>query len=129
LTVNDPDPIQASAAVAPPKTERDWAVICHLAAIAGLLLPWVGIIVGPVIVWLLKRDGLPFVDDQGREAVNFQITMFIAGIVCMVLMMVLIGFALFVALVLFDIAFTIVAAVKASEGVAYRYPVNLRLIK
>jgi len=126
--VNESEPGNSSP-VGPTKSERDWAVVCHLAAFAGLVLPYVGIVLGPLVVWLLKREGMPFVDDQGREAMNFQLTMFIAGLVCIVLMWVLIGFALLAALAIFDFVITIVAAVKASEGVAYRYPVNLRLIK
>ena len=127
--MSDADQIDSPTGSMPTKVERDWAVICHLAAFAGLVVPYVGIVLGPLVVWLLKREGMPFVDDQGREAMNFQLTMFIAGLVCMVLMWVLIGFALLAALALFDFVVTIVAAGKASEGVAYRYPVNLRLIK
>ena len=127
--MTEADQLDPPTRTVPTKPERDWAVICHLSAFAGLVVPYVGIVLGPLVVWLLKREGMPFVDDQGREAMNFQLTMFIAGLVCMVLMWVLIGFALLAALALFDFVVTIVAAVKASEGVAYRYPVNLRLIK
>lgn len=127
--MSDAAPLQPPISSGPPKAERDWAVICHLAAFTGLILPYVGIVIGPLVVWLLKKDGMPFVDDQGREAVNFQITIFIAGLVCMVLVWVLIGFALLAALALFDVIVTVIAAIRASEGVAYRYPVNLRLIK
>ncbi len=122
------DETPVSSAV-PGKSERDWAVACHLAAFAGLILPYVGIVLGPLIIWLLKKEEMPFVADQGREAVNFQLTIFIAGIVCVVLMWLFVGLLLFVALGLFDLVVTIIAAVKASEGIAYRYPVNLRLIK
>jgi uncharacterized protein len=127
--MSEADTTTPPAATGPTKAERDWAVIAHLSAFAGIILPYVGIVVGPLVVWLLKKEGMPFVDDQGREAVNFQLTMFLAGLVCMLLMWVLIGFPLFFALGIFDFVVTIIAAVKASEGVAYRYPVNLRLIK
>jgi|SRR5437868_245169 len=113
----------------PGAEERNWAVACHLSALAGLLVWGVGIILGPLIVWLIKKDTLPFVSDQGREALNFQITVFLAGVVCTALIWVLIGIPLLVALAVFDLVFIIIAAVKASEGVEYRYPISLRLIK
>lgn len=113
----------------PSPEERNWAVVCHLSALAGLLLWGVGIVLGPLIAWLLKKDTLSFVDDQGKEALNFQITVFLAGVVCSALVFLLIGVPLLAALAVFDLVFIIIAAVKASEGVAYRYPIALRLIK
>lgn len=109
--------------------ERNWAVVCHLSALVGFFLWGIGIILGPLLAWLIKRDSYPFVDDQGKEALNFQITVFLAGMVCTVLVYLLIGIPLLVALAIFDLVFIIIAAVKASEGVAYRYPIALRLIK
>jgi uncharacterized Tic20 family protein len=113
----------------PSVEERNWAVLAHLSALLGLVVWAAGILLGPLIVWLVKRDTLPFVNDQAREALNFQITVFLAGIVCTALIFVLIGIPLLVALGLFDLVFVIIAAVKANEGVAYRYPICLRLIK
>jgi uncharacterized Tic20 family protein len=113
----------------PNTEERNWAVGAHLSALAGALLVAVGIVLGPLVVWLLKKDEMPFVNDQAKEALNFQLTVFLAGVVCWVLVFILIGFPLLIALSVFDLVFIIIAALKASEGVAYRYPVNLRLIK
>jgi uncharacterized Tic20 family protein len=113
----------------PSVEERNWAVLAHLSALLGLVVWAAGILLGPLIVWLVKRDTLPFVNDQAREALNFQITVFLAGIVCTALIFLLIGIPLLVALGLFDLVFVIIAAVKANEGVAYRYPICLRLIK
>jgi len=113
----------------PSVEERNWAVLAHLSALLGLVVWAAGMLLGPLIVWLVKRDTLPFVNDQAREALNFQITVFLAGIVCTALIFVLIGIPLLVALGLFDLVFVIIAAVKANEGVAYRYPICLRLIK
>jgi uncharacterized Tic20 family protein len=88
----------------------------------------IGGIVGPLVIWLMRRDDMPFAADQAKETLNFQITVYLAGLVCGILMLLVTGFFLAVILVVAHIVLTLVAAVKASEGVAYRYPFNLRLI-
>lgn len=117
----------------PNKDARMWGMIAHLAGLAFLLpvLPAIGSIVGPLIVWLIKKEQYPFVDDQGKEALNFQITMFIYGVVAGLLMFICIGFILLPIVVIADIVFTIIAAIKANDGVRYRYPKGLifRFIK
>jgi uncharacterized Tic20 family protein len=80
-------------------------------------------------MWLLKKDVHPFVDDQGKEALNFQITMTIAVVISAFLMIVLIGIVLLPAVIITDVVLTIIGTIKANEGVAYRYPFALRLIK
>lgn len=102
-------------------------MLAHLTSFAGHLIPF-GHIGGPLLIWLLKKDTMPLVNDQGKEALNFQITMTLAFIVAGLSLFVLIGFILLPAVWLFDVIFTIVAAVKANEGVAYRYPFCLRLV-
>ncbi len=111
------------------KDARTWGMACHLMALAGFVLPVVGIVVGPLVVWMLKRDEDPFIDDQGKEAVNFQITMLIAFVVCFFLMFVVIGAFLMPLVGLADLIFTIVGGVKANEGVKYRYPFAIRFLK
>lgn len=110
------------------KEERNWAMIAHLSALLAFVTG-IGGILGPLIVWLIRKDDMPFAADQAKEALNFQITMFLAGIVAAILTLVLIGFLLLFLLCVVDVIFIIIAAVKASEGVAYRYPFNLRLIR
>jgi hypothetical protein len=107
---------------------RQWAMFAHLAALAGFVFPF-GNVVGPLIVWLIKKDTLPFVDEQGKEALNFNITVAIAAVICTLLIFVLIGGLLLIALAVLWLVFLIVAAVQANSGVAYRYPFTLRLIK
>ncbi|MBI4161374.1 MAG: DUF4870 domain-containing protein [Acidobacteria bacterium] len=102
---------------------------CHLMALSGLLANGIGFLLGPLVVWLVKREDHPFIDRQGKEAVNFQITMFIALIVSAFLCIVLIGFGLLVIVGLLMIIFPVVAAVRANEGVDYRYPLSLRFFK
>lgn len=108
--------------------ERQWAMIAHLSALSGLIIPF-GHILGPLIVWMMKKDAMPFVDDQGKEALNFQITLSIALFVCGLLIFVVIGILLMPLVGLAGLILAIIAGIKSNEGVAYRYPFTLRLIK
>jgi uncharacterized Tic20 family protein len=103
-------------------------MLAHLAAFAFFICPF-GNVIGPLVVWLVKRDQSAFVADQGKEALNFNISVLLAALVCGVLVFILIGILLGVALFIFWLAMTIVAAIKASEGARYRYPFTLRLVK
>ena len=111
------------------KDVRNWAMLCHLSALVGLLGNGIGFFLGPLIVWLIKKEEHPFIDDQGKEAVNFQITMFIAFMIALVLSFVLIGIPLLLALGVLEIVFPIIAAIQASNGTNYRYPLAIRFIK
>jgi uncharacterized Tic20 family protein len=105
-----------------------FGMLCHLSALAGFVIPF-GNIIGPLVFWLIKKNEFAFVDDQGKEALNFQITTSLAMIVCLILTLVLIGALLLVAVGVTALIFTIIAAIKANDGVAYSYPFALRLIK
>ena len=107
---------------------RSWCVACHLSALAGFVIPGVGHILGPLLIWLIKRGDSPEIDAHGKEALNFQISMLIYNLVAGVLCLVLIGFALLAILHILNVVFVIIAALKASEGQMYRYPLTLRLI-
>jgi uncharacterized Tic20 family protein len=122
--MNEPNPV----AGVPTQDEKTWGMLAHLTAFSGFLIP-LGSVLGPLIVWLVKRDESPFVADQGKEALNFNISVLLAGCVCGVLVFVFIGILLGVALFIYWLAMTIIAGIKASEGVHYRYPFTLRLIK
>jgi uncharacterized Tic20 family protein len=115
------------------KDARMWAMICHLAAFAGLVIPVVGCIVGPLIVWQIKKEEFPFVDEQGKEAVNFQISMslylLISAIIWIPLSFVCIGVFIPVAISVVDLVFLLIAAVKSNNGFHYRYPLCIRFIK
>jgi uncharacterized Tic20 family protein len=111
------------------KEEQNWAMGCHLAALAGFILPF-GNVLGPLVVWLIKRAEMPMVDRHGKEALNFQITVTIAFLVCILLMFVLIGFVLMFVVGIGALVLTIMAAVKVSNGdYEYKYPFALRLLK
>lgn len=121
------DQTASAVPTATSKEERNWAMIGHLSALL-FLVTGIGGILGPLVVWLIRKDDMPFAAQQAKEALNFQITMFLLGILAWILVFVLIGFALLAILCIVNVVLTIVAAVKASEGVAYRYPFNWRLI-
>jgi uncharacterized Tic20 family protein len=107
------------------ETNRDarmWAMFCHLAGLAFLILPAIGSVIGPLVVWLIKKDQYPFVDEQGKEAINFQITMLIYGIVAGLLIMACIGAILLPAVAIVDIVLIIIATIKTNDGYHYRYP-------
>ena len=110
------------------KEVRQWAMLCHFAAFLGLVFPF-GSVLGPLILWQVKKDMDPLIDDQGKEALNFQLTVAIAWLVCFVLGVVVIGFLLMVVLVIAALILTIIGGVKANKGIAYRYPLTWRLIK
>jgi uncharacterized Tic20 family protein len=105
------------------------ASLVHLSALLGLIGNGIGFILAPLVVWIFKRDDDPFIDDQGKEAVNFQITMTLAAIVSGLLIFVLIGFLLLPIVLIAMIVFPIIAAMRARDGESYRYPFTIRFIK
>lgn len=109
--------------------ERMWAMLCHLSSFAYFVVPPIGGVLGPLAVWLIKKDEYPLVDDQGKEALNFQISILIYTVVSAVLILAIIGIPLLIAVTIFDIVVTIIAAIKANGGEFYRYPLTMRLVK
>lgn len=112
----------------PSKDECTWGLIAHLSSLAGYFIPF-GNVIGPLVVWIVKKDESAFIADQSKEAMNFQITVMLAIMVCIPLMFVCIGIPMAIAVGIADLVFTIIAAIKANDGVMYRYPMTLRLIK
>ena len=108
---------------------RTWNVLCHATALAGFFVPWAGHILGPLIVWLAKRSDSPEIDENGKESLNFQISMLIYNVIAGVLCLVLIGFLLLAILHILNLVLVIVASIQVSEGKFYRYPMTIRLIK
>ncbi len=117
------------------KDARMWGMICHLAGLGGLIpvVPVIGCIIGPLIVWQIKKDEFGFVDEQGKEAVNFQISMLlyllISAIIWIPLSFICIGAVIPFAIIIVDLIFLLIAAVKANDGEHYRYPLTIRFIK
>lgn len=112
-----------------PREARKWGMIVHIIALVGLLGNGIGFLLGPLIVWMLKKEEHAFVDQQGKEAVNFQITMLLAILVCLLLTLLVIGFFLMAIVGLVMVILPIIAAVKANDGIAYKYPFTIRFIK
>ena len=119
----------------PSQETRKWAMLCHLGGLASLVLFPTANIILPLVIWLTKRDSDPYIDDQGREAVNFQITMFLYGVLVAVLVyllkIILIGY-LFIWLPLLvmiaQVGGSIVGAIRAHDGEKFRYPLILRFL-
>lgn len=103
-------------------------MLCHLLAFCAFVFP-LGSILGPLVMWLLKKNEYAFVDDQGKESLNFQITVLIALLVSAAAIFVLIGFILTPAVIITAIVLVIRACISASNGEYYRYPLNIRFIK
>ncbi|MDZ8117374.1 DUF4870 domain-containing protein [Pontiella agarivorans] len=111
----------------PDASERNWAMACHLSAVGGYLLPYVlAQFVIPLVIWLMKRDSGAFIDAQGKETVNFQLSLLLYAVV---LTLSVIGLLLLLPLVIFGFVCPIVGAVKASEGREFRYPLCIHFIK
>ena len=108
---------------------RTWCVLCHAAALLGLFFHFLGHLLGPLIVWLVKRGESPEVDAHGKESLNFQISMLIYDAIAAILCIVLIGIPILIALWILNTVLVIIASIQASEGKFYRYPITIRLIK
>ena len=124
------------ASLVPNEQERQLAMFTHLSALlGGLLTSGMGAFIGPLIIWLIKKDSMPFVDDQGKEALNFNITVAIIAVIGVVFTFITFGVGvlltvpLLIAVGVAWIVLSIIACIKASEGIRYRYPLTLRLIK
>ena len=111
------------------KQEYTWGMLCHLTALCMFIGIPFGHILGPLVIWLIKKDEDPFVDSQGKESLNFQISMTIYGIVAGFLCLIFIGFILLAALAVAEIILVIMASVKTSNGESYQYPFTIRFLK
>ncbi len=110
------------------KDERNLAMLAHLSAFAGLIFPAGGNVIAPLIIWLTQREKSTFVADQSLEALNFNLTVFLAQIACCVLFIVWIGIPFAVLLFTVWLVGTILGAVRAAEGQYYRHRFILRLV-
>jgi uncharacterized protein len=107
---------------------RIWCVLCHASALLGVFFHFLGHLLGPLVVWLLKRDASPDIDANGKESLNFQISMLIYDVIAAVLCIVLIGIPILIGLWVLNTVLVIIASIKASRGEFYRYPFTIRLL-
>jgi len=114
-----------------PKEERTMAMLCHLISFSGYIVPF-GNIIGPLVIWLIKKEEMPLVDNQGKESLNFQITLTIAFLVLLVLSIVPFAICLTLPVILgltvASLIFVIIATIKSNDGIPYRYPCTIRFI-
>jgi uncharacterized protein len=138
--MNESTAAPTPAAGSPSDEEKKWALFAHLSILAGGLLTYgwaasFGSFLGPLIIWLAKRETMPFVADQAKEALNFGITLTILCVALLMLTILSLGVGAILTIPLFlliglgALVLVIIAAIKANEGVAYRYPLTLRLVK
>jgi uncharacterized Tic20 family protein len=123
-----PPPLTAANAAALSNV-RTWNAACHASSLLGIFFHFPGHLLGPLIVWLVKRGDSPEIDAHGTEALNFQISMLIYNIVAAVFCLVLIGFVFLAVLWVLNVVFAIIASIQASDGKFYRYPMTIRFIQ
>lgn len=117
---NSPGPTESN------REAQQWGMFAHLSALIGFVIPF-GNIVGPLVIWQMKKDDA-FIADQGKEALNFQITVTLAVFACLLLSLIVIGMLLLPIVGLAALILTIIGGVKANGGERYRYPFALRLV-
>ena len=111
------------------KDAKMWAMFCHLAGLAGYIIPTLFMcIIAPLIMWQIKKEDNPFIDENGKEAVNFQISILIYTVACFPFVLVVIGIPMIMAVGIFNVICIIMAAMKANNGEHYRYPITIRFI-
>jgi uncharacterized Tic20 family protein len=122
-------PVGVTAPTVSSTNVRTWNILCHASALLGVFLHFPGHLLGPLIVWLANRDDSPEIDAHGKESLNFQISMLIYNGIALVFCLVLVGFAFLAVLWVLNAVFVIVAAIQASDGKFYRYPMTIRFIQ
>ena len=103
-------------------------MLCHASALLGLFLHFLGHLLGPLIVWLVKRGDSPEIDAHGKESLNFQLSMLIYDAIAAILCLVFIGIPILIALWIMNTVCVIIASIRASEGKFYRYPITIRFL-
>ena len=120
---------QPSPAPSTSSDVRTWCVLCHASALLGIFFHFLGHILGPLIVWLMKRGDSSEIDAHGKESLNFQISMLIYDAIAAILCIIFIGIPILIVLWILNTVLVIIASVRAGEGKFYRYPITIRLIK
>jgi hypothetical protein len=109
-------------------SEQQWIVFLHLSAFAGILLPSFGHILGPLVIWLIKKPESPAIDAAGRNVLNYQISWTIWMVAAFLTIWACVGAILFPAVVVAWLVFTIIGAVKASNGETYKFPLTIKML-
>jgi len=119
----------------PESQARTWNMLCHLSALAGFIIPF-GNILGPLLVWQIKKNEIPSTNVHGKAALNFQITVaiallvsFVAGVILSFICIGVVFFFIAGGIALCSFIFAIIAGIKANNGEDYKYPYSLELVK
>lgn len=125
-----PPPVVVTPTVlAPAEAQvRTWSMLAHLSALSGFIIPF-GSIIGPLLIWQIKKHEMPAVVEHAKEVLNFQISCIIYLLVAALLIFVVIGFPLMFAIAVFNLVCVIIAALKANDGKPWRYPGTIRFLK
>ncbi|MBF0197316.1 MAG: DUF4870 domain-containing protein [Planctomycetes bacterium] len=110
------------------KSHKTIGMLCHLLAFVGYIGVPFGNILGPLVLWLIKKDESEFIDSCGKESINFQISIMIYSVISGLLCFVFIGFPMLFAVLIANVIFVIMAAIKTNEGEDYRYPFTIRFL-
>jgi uncharacterized Tic20 family protein len=110
------------------ETERNWAMLCHLSAFAGFFFPFGGII-GPLICWLSRKDESPWVNENGKTSMNFQLSILLYMVLALPLCFILLGIPIVMFLGVLKVVCIIIASVKASKGERFKYPLAIPFIQ
>lgn len=123
--------MDSPAPVPPPvsnSNERTWCMLAHLSALSGFIIPFGGII-GPIVIWQIKKEEIPAVVAHGKAVLNFQISCLIYFLVCLLLTFVVIGLPLMFVLGIGNLVCIVMAAIKANNGEFWKYPASIQFIK
>ena len=129
MTENDSLPENKETTNSTQKQERTWATFCHLSSLVAFIGIPFGNILGPLVIWLIKKNEMPLVDQEGKSALNFQISMTIYTVVAFILCFIAIGFLLIFPIILFNVVLVIIAAIKTSNGEKFQYPCTILFVK
>ncbi len=110
------------------ETERNWAMLCHLSSFAGYFFPFGGIL-GPLICWLSRKDESQWIDFNGKQALNFQLSILLYMVLAIPLVFIIVGIPILVFLGFLEVICIVIASVKASKGEEFRYPISIPFIQ
>lgn len=107
---------------------RQWAMFLHLSQLAGYVIPLVGLI-APIVIWQMKKDEYPILDEHGKAVVNWLISELIYGAICFVLVFIVIGFPMLMVLGILAVVFPIIGGIKANNGELWHYPMAINILQ
>jgi uncharacterized Tic20 family protein len=110
------------------ESERNWAMLCHLSAFAGFFFPF-GAIIGPLILWLSKKDESEWININGRNALNFQLSILLYLVLSIPLVFIVIGIPIIISLAILKVICIIIGSVNASKGQLFKYPLTIPFIQ